>query len=70
MLWGSNQIDEFTSTINDTLDAGNIHMVLGMNEYVVHAVMLDVAFLMIVFLQTAGRWTVQFVSERGRGYVA
>ncbi|KAF8913683.1 glycosyl hydrolase catalytic core-domain-containing protein [Mucidula mucida] len=32
MLWGSNQIDEFTSTINDTLDAGNIHMVLGMNE--------------------------------------
>ncbi|KAF9022058.1 hypothetical protein BDZ89DRAFT_222134 [Hymenopellis radicata] len=29
---GSNQIDEFTSTINDTLDAGNVHMVLGPQE--------------------------------------
>ncbi|KAJ3936785.1 MAG: glycosyl hydrolase catalytic core-domain-containing protein [Lentinula lateritia] len=32
MLWGNNSVDDFSSTINDTISSHNVTAVLGMNE--------------------------------------
>ncbi|EIN11770.1 hypothetical protein PUNSTDRAFT_131925 [Punctularia strigosozonata HHB-11173 SS5] len=32
MLWGQSQVDQFSTTINNTIEAGGITAVLGMNE--------------------------------------
>jgi hypothetical protein len=34
MLWGQREVDQFSSTINDTISTGGITAVLGMNECV------------------------------------
>jgi hypothetical protein len=36
MLWGQRQVDEFSSTINDTISEWDVKAILAMNEYVLN----------------------------------
>jgi hypothetical protein len=63
MLWGQNQVSEFSATINKTITDRHVSVVLGMNESVLFHPVLSCGFLTV--LQAAGIRAIEFDSGTG-----